>query len=98
MSSFIWPAEDGWPYPDSSGETVDLSADVDADLLCLTASNSHVYDDLNPLERKVVAAHYGLEGQPGRSMDELHEDLGLTVEELSAALGSGLQKLRTQLM
>jgi DNA-directed RNA polymerase sigma subunit (sigma70/sigma32) len=98
MTTFIWPTEDGWPYPDSTGETIDLSADVDADLLCLTASASHVYDDLDPLERRVIASHYGLNGEPTRSLAELHEDLGLPADQLSAILGSGLGKLRAQLI
>lgn len=97
MASFIWPAEDGWPYPDSGTEVIDLDADVDDDLLSLTSPSSHVFDELEPLERQVVTAHYGLNGQPARSMQQLHQEWGVPTADLQNALGSGLGKLRTHM-
>ena len=94
MPTFIWPAEDGWPYPDGGTEVVDLDADVDDDLLSLTAPTSHVFDDLEPLERRVIADVYGLGGRPIRSFQQLHEELGVPDADLRSALGSGLGKLR----
>jgi len=97
MASFIWPAEDGWPYPDSEVEEIDLTADVDDDLLSITSPSSHVFDDLEPLERRVVAAHYGLNGQRARSVHQLHLEWDMPAADLQDALGSGLGKLRTHL-
>jgi DNA-directed RNA polymerase sigma subunit (sigma70/sigma32) len=97
MPTFLWPAEDGWPYPDSEPEVVDLDADVDDDLLSLTSPASHVFDDLEPLERRVIAAHYGLRGQVPRSFGELHDEWGVADADLRSALGTGLGKLRTHL-
>ncbi len=97
MSSYIWPNDDGWPYPDSVGELADPDAGADDDALLLKAAPMHVFDCLEPLERHVVTAHYGLDGSPPRSMKELHVDLGLTRAEVRDALASGLAKLRTNL-
>ena len=52
---------------------------------------------LDPLERKVITAHYGLEGQSPRTMKELHTEMGLPRAELRDVLGTGLAKLRTGL-
>ncbi len=95
MSSYIWPNDDGWPYPDSVGEFADPAAGADDDALLLKAATTHMFDSLEPLERRVVTAHYGLDGSPPRSMKELHADLGLTRAEVRDALASGLAKLRT---
>jgi DNA-directed RNA polymerase sigma subunit (sigma70/sigma32) len=97
MPSFIWPAEDGWPYPDGETEVIDLDADVDDDLLSLRAPSSHVYDDLDPLERRVLAAYYGLDGAPARSMQQLEDEWGVPTLDLRTALGSGLGKLRAHM-
>jgi DNA-directed RNA polymerase sigma subunit (sigma70/sigma32) len=97
MRTFLWPAEDGWPYPDTEGELADLAADVDDDLLSVRAPGSHLFDDLDPVERQVIAGRYGLDGHAPRSMRELHNQLGLTRAELRSALGSGLGKLRAHL-
>ena len=48
-------------------------------------------------ERKVITAHYGLEGQAPRTMKELHTEMGLPRAELRDVLGTGLAKLRTEL-
>lgn len=97
MSTFLWPAEDGWPYPDSERDQVDLDSDVDDDLLSLKAPPPHLFDALDPLEREVLSARFGLNGSPVRSMKELHASLGVPRQELRLALGSGLAKLRSQL-
>jgi DNA-directed RNA polymerase sigma subunit (sigma70/sigma32) len=96
MSSH-WPTEDGWPYADSGLEEVDMGAEPDVDLLSLTAPPPHLYDDLNPLERQVIHARFGLAGTPVRSMKQLHADLGVPRADLRLALGSGLAKLRDHL-
>jgi hypothetical protein len=97
MSTFVWPTDDGWPYPDTRDETIDLDGEADDDLLNLTATSQHLLDHLNPLEREVVCARFGLAGQPERSMRELVSATGLPRADLRDALGSGLDKLRTQL-
>jgi DNA-directed RNA polymerase sigma subunit (sigma70/sigma32) len=97
MSSYIWPNDDGWPYPDSAAELADPDPGADDDALLLRATPAHVFDSLEPLERQVVTAHYGLDGSPPRSMKELHVDLGLTRAEVRSALARGLAKLRTTL-
>jgi DNA-directed RNA polymerase sigma subunit (sigma70/sigma32) len=95
MSSY-WPTEDGWPYHDEAREEVDLAAIVDDDVLSLRMER-HLLDDLNPLERQVIEAHYGLHGAAPRSMKELRGDLGVPRADLRSALGSGLAKLRIHL-
>jgi DNA-directed RNA polymerase sigma subunit (sigma70/sigma32) len=95
--TFLWPADDGWPYPDAEGELVDPESGPDDDLLSLRATPPHLFDDLEPLEREVISARFGLDGAPVRSMKELHAELGVPREQLRLALGSGLAKLRAQL-
>ena len=97
MSSFVWPNDDGWPYPDSEDETVDLDGWIDDDVLSLRATPAHPLDGLSPLERSVIAGRYGLGGSPLRSMKQLQADLGVPRADLRQALGSGLAKLRVQL-
>jgi DNA-directed RNA polymerase sigma subunit (sigma70/sigma32) len=58
----------------------------------------HLFDDLDPLERRVIDSRFGLEGQPVRSMKQLHADLGVPRADLRQALGSGLAKLRNHLI
>ncbi len=96
--SYLWPNDDGWPYPDSGADLPDPSADVDDDALLLKAAPPHLFDELDPLERQVVTAHYGLDGSPPRSMKQLHTDLALTRAEVRDALAGGLAKLRTHLI
>lgn len=96
MSS-SWPTDDGWPYPDSQAELVDIDFDVDEDLLAVRARAGHLLDGLEPLERAVVSGRFGLDGRPARSMKQLHHELGLTRAVLGQTLGSGLAKLRQEL-
>ncbi len=97
MVTFVWPAEDGWPYPDSPDEATDLEANIDDDALALRTASAHLLDGLDDAERRVVAARYGLDGRPPRSVKELRRELGLSRAELRQTLGSGLEKLRSQL-
>ena len=97
MSAYLWPSEDGWPYPDTVAEWADDGSALDDDLFELQLRSPQLLSALDPLERQVITARYGLNGQTGRSMKELHRDLGLSRQELRSALGSGLAKLRTQL-
>jgi DNA-directed RNA polymerase sigma subunit (sigma70/sigma32) len=97
MSSFLWPSEDGWPYPDGADDVASVDDAVDDDMVLLRASKPHLFDELDPLERRVVNSHYGLEGSPPRSMKELHHDLGMTRAEVRDTLAGGLAKLRAHL-
>jgi hypothetical protein len=91
-----WPTDDGWPYQDSGPEVEDPDGQLDDDLLSLRVPAVHLLDRLDPLERQVIAAHYGLDG-PARTMKQLHADLGMARADLRDVLGTGLAKLRTQL-
>lgn len=97
MSAYVWPDETGWPYPDAEREMPDTSGDVDDDAVLLRAAPAHLFDRLEPLERQVIAAHYGLDGRTPRTMKELHHEMGLSRSELREALGAGLAKLRLSL-
>lgn len=97
MRTFLWPAEGGWPYPDSESEVADPDGEVDDDLLSLHAGSLHLLDGLSDLERQVITGHYGLGGRPACSMKQLHADTGISRAALREALGSGLCKLRAQL-
>jgi len=97
MQTFLWPAEGGWPYPDTTVEVSDPAADADDDLLSLIAAEPHLFDRLAPVEREVVTRHYGLAGRAPQTMRQLHADMGLSRAELRDVLGSALGKLRDQL-
>ena len=97
MRSFLWPSEDGWPYPDDDGDLIDPASDIDEDLVSVRSLPDRVLADLEPLERLLIGARFGLEGHEIRSMKQLHADTGLSRADLRASLGSGLTKLRTQL-
>jgi DNA-directed RNA polymerase sigma subunit (sigma70/sigma32) len=96
MSSLYF-GEGGWPYADGEAEQIDLSASVDDDAFSIRSSPAHLFDTLEPLERQVVTAHYGLNGAAPRSMKELHTDLGISRADLRNALAGGLAKLRLHL-
>ncbi len=97
MTSFLWPTEDGWPYPDTAPEVIDLDAESDDDLLCFKVPSPHLFDGLDPIEQQVIRSHYGLDGTPARTMRQLHYDLGMSRADLRDVLGSGLAKLRREL-
>lgn len=96
--TYVWPSEDGWPYPDGDGHPVDidLTTAMDDDVLALLSS-PHLFDHLDPLERRIIRDHYGLDGHTARSMKELSADLGLPRADVRDALGAGLSKLRVDL-
>ncbi len=100
MTDAGWPSEDGWPYPDpevsGEDEAPHLSEEIDEDLVALHAE-PHLLDELEPLERRVVTSHFGLDGRPARSMRQLPGELGLSRAEVRSALEGGLAKLRTRL-
>ena len=95
-----WPSDEGWPYPDTDAElhhledSADIDADTDDDLVSLHAARPHLFDDLQPLERAVITARFGLDGRQPRTIREIQHDLGLPREHLRTALGDGLAKLR----
>ena len=99
-----WPSDEGWPYPDVDAdigadqleELIDVSTDTDDDLVSLHAS-ARLFDGLEPLERAVITARYGLDGREPRSIREIQHDLGLPRADLRVALGDGLSKLRAQI-
>ena len=101
MRSFPWPGDDGWPYRDSDGVMADgaedLAAAIDDDIVSLHAASRRALAELEPLERRVIGARFGLDGERVRSMRQLHDELGVPQAELRHALGSGLAKLRTRL-
>ncbi len=96
MRPYLWP-EDGWPYPDSKAEQPEMDWVVDEDAVVLRGAGKQLFDVLDPLERQVITAHYGLDGTPARSMKQLHHEMGLSRTELRDALGGGLAKLRSTL-
>jgi DNA-directed RNA polymerase sigma subunit (sigma70/sigma32) len=97
-SSFVWPAEDGWPYPDTAAELIDLDSESDDDLLSIKVPPPHLFDELDPLERRVITSHYGLNGETARTMNQLHSETGMSRSDLRDVLGSGLAKLRSHLL
>ncbi len=97
MPTYQWPSDEGWPYPDVQGHELEADESFDDDALVLRAAPPHLFDHLDPLERRVLTAHYGLDGSPPRTMKELHHETGLPRAELREALAAGLAKLRTTL-
>lgn len=96
-ASYVWPSDDGWPYPDEASEMADVAGGVDDDALALRTAAPHLLDGLEPLERQVITARFGIGGAEVRTMKELHEELGLPRADLRAALGTALEKVRAQL-
>src|SRR3954453_7290877 len=88
-----WPSDEGWPYPDSDADIdlIDEPADFDAvfddDVVNLHAMAPHLFDGLEPVERAVLSARYGLDGGPPRSMRQIQHSLGLPRGDLRVALG-----------
>jgi DNA-directed RNA polymerase sigma subunit (sigma70/sigma32) len=98
-----WPPDAGWPYPDDDELVGDLhdpadpAAESDDEILSLQGLGPRLLDGLNHLERTVVAARFGLDGQPARTMKALQAELGMPRSELRPILGDALQKVRNQL-
>ena len=95
--TFIWPSEDGWPYPDTAREVIDLDTEVDDDLFALRNDRAHVLACLEPLEREVLTARFGLDGSPARSVFDVGLATGLSTDDVEALTGTGLTKLRRRL-
>jgi DNA-directed RNA polymerase sigma subunit (sigma70/sigma32) len=96
MRSYLWP-EDGWPYPDGKAELPDLDSNIDEDAIVLRGLGPKLFEFLDPLERRVITAHYGLDGSPPKTMKELHHEMGMSRAELRETLAGGLAKLRASL-
>lgn len=98
MATFLWPGDSGWPAADDEDvpDLADPAGDIDIDAVCLHAAGPHVFDDLSPLERTVLARRYGLAG-PASSVDQLHDELHLSCHEVRDELRSALWKLRAHL-
>jgi DNA-directed RNA polymerase sigma subunit (sigma70/sigma32) len=91
--------EDGWPYPDDGDESdhlepIDVRSDADDDLVALHALSPHSLLLLSDTEREVISARFGLDGQAPRTLQELHDELGLSRDKVRIALSDGLTKLR----
>jgi hypothetical protein len=97
MADPRWRSDEGWPYRDGEGDVPDLLAGPDWDVLSLHASAPHLFDRLDPLERQVVTARFGLADGTPRSMKDLRRETGLDNDRLRSALGSGIAKLRAEL-
>ncbi len=93
MHPYLWP-EDGWPYPDSKREVPDPDSNIDDDAMVLRGLGPRLFDWLDPVERQVITAHYGLDGAPPRTMKELHHEMGMSRTQLRDVLAGGLAKLR----
>ena len=104
LSFFVddgWPSDDGWPYADAAPDEPDLvdpDGGPDDDVVALHVTGRHLFDDLEPLERTVITARFGLDGAPTRTMRELQHETGLPRAVLRTALGDGLAKVRTRLV
>lgn len=98
MATFVWPSEDGWPYPDADvGWADEVVDEQDDDLLSLRATPGRLLNGLNSVERQVITARFGLDGRGTRSFEQIQVTTGLRPSEALEAMGSGLAKLRTQL-
>jgi DNA-directed RNA polymerase sigma subunit (sigma70/sigma32) len=96
---FDFISEDGWPYRDDGDdaeqlEPIDLRSDPDEDLVALHALPHHALSRLTDTERVIVRARFGLDGHAPRTLQELHDELGLSRERVRHALADGLDKLR----
>lgn len=93
----LFPTDDGWPYPDVTGE-LDMVDDteVDLDVLELRA-DTHAFDALTPQEHAAVVRRFGLDGGTALPLKKLAPELGCTRAEARALLGTGIDKLRTRL-
>lgn len=97
MAGQGWRSDEGWPYDDREREVPDRLPEQDWDLLSLHAQAPHLFDRLEPMERHVVRARFGLEDGGPRSMKALRQETGLDHDQLRAVLGSGIARLRAEL-
>jgi DNA-directed RNA polymerase sigma subunit (sigma70/sigma32) len=101
MATYLWLGDTGWPTAEgddaeSVTDVVDLDGEVDLDALSLHAPPPHLWDDLTPLEVRVVRARFGMDGDVVRSLRHLHDD-GIDRAQVRATLDSALAKLRDRL-
>lgn len=94
--------EDGWPYPDDDDvaeqlEPIDLRSEADDDIVSLHALPRRALTELTSAERIVIAGRFGFDGQPPRTLEQLHLQLGKSRREIRLTLLAGLSKLRTSL-
>jgi DNA-directed RNA polymerase sigma subunit (sigma70/sigma32) len=94
-STPLFPAEDGWPYPDTDGETP-AADDIDLDLLELRV-DTHCYDALTGAERRVLFLRYGLGNERAHTMKDIARTFDLTHTEARELLGRAIDKVRTRL-
>jgi RNA polymerase primary sigma factor len=92
-----WPSDEGWPYPDRDARPGDEVAELDDDLMTLHAAAPHLFDDLAPVERRVIRARFGLDGHPARTLKQVQYELGLPQNDVRTAFADGLDKLRRHL-
>lgn len=106
MPTYLWPGDPGWTADediDDAGTAgllewvADPAAELDEDALCLHVPPPHLWDDLDPVERRVVAACYCLDGGPERTIAELHDELGLSARRIRSIRATALAKLRARL-
>jgi len=82
----------GWDgIPDRRGSaTADLQAQLQRQRFLVT-----LIDSLNPRERRIIAARFGLDGQPsGQSLAEISVEMGLSKERIRQIALHALEKLR----
>src|SRR5882762_9237251 len=85
-------SEDGWPYPDTDGETP-ADDDVDLDALELRADR-HCFDALSKTEREILFMRFGLDGEVPATMKDIARHFGLTHNEARGLLGGAIDKMR----
>lgn len=96
-------SEDGWPYPDDDDvveplEPVDERFEPDDDLVALHTLDRAAVIDLTETERAVITCRFGFDGQPPRTLAQLHQQLGLPHSEIRLSLLQGLDKLRDRMI
>jgi DNA-directed RNA polymerase sigma subunit (sigma70/sigma32) len=97
MATASFANDDGWPYADTGRELADPVSEPDWDLLSLHTDSAGLLAQLDPVERSVLVARFGLGGGQAQSMKDIRRTTGLDHDEVRAALGSGLAKLRAGL-
>ncbi len=97
MTTPSFASDDGWPYADTGRELADPNSEPDWDLLSLHTDTPSLMARLDPVERSVLVARFGLGGGQAQSMKDIRRRTGLGHEEVRAVLGSGLAKLRAGL-
>ena len=87
--------DEGWPYPDGAPEP-EADEDIDLDILEVRVDR-HLYDALDPKERAVLLARFGLLDGRARPMKELAREHHLTHTQVREVLETALAKIRARL-